>query len=100
MKTLALILLFSVGLNLGTESITLSLRNSSPNSIPLVIPGVMNPNLSPFSKSGVNLKVGQKVYFKKGRKKHLLFVASEQQDGATIFVNKLIKKRKRELGLN
>ena len=40
--------------------ITFTLQNKTAKSIPLIIPSVMNPNLSPFSKSGVDLKVGQK----------------------------------------
>lgn len=37
--------------------------NGSFKSIPLIIIGVMNPNLSAKSNSGVSLYVGQKVYF-------------------------------------
>jgi hypothetical protein len=45
-----------------------TLRNNSAKSIPLLIPDVMNPNLSPFSNSGVDLKMGQEILFKeKGR---------------------------------
>lgn len=41
------------------KSINLTFHNGSLNSIPLVIPGVMNPNLNPFSNSGVELGFGQ-----------------------------------------
>jgi hypothetical protein len=80
--------------------ISLTLANRSASSIPLAIPGVMNPNLSPMSNSGVNLELGQKVYFysKKGRRgKELLFITTEDLAGQTLIVNKLIKERKKEL---
>ena len=41
--------------------ITFTLRNSTAKSIPLIIPDVMNPNLTPFSSSGVSLKIGQEI---------------------------------------
>ena len=62
------------------------------NSIPLLIPSVMNPNLSPMSNSGVALKVGQKVYLKKGVGKVLLFTVDNGiQAGDKIDVAKLLK---------
>lgn len=79
---------------------TFTLRNNSARSIPLLIPSVMNPNLSPFSNSGVSLKLGQKILFKEGRKKYVLFIVSEDiENDATIEVSKLLKQRKEELGL-
>jgi len=44
--------------------VSFTLRNSSLKSIPLKIPGVMNPNLSPDSNSVVSLKIGQKIFFR------------------------------------
>ena len=80
------------------ESINLTLKNNSSKSIPLIIPGIMNPNLSPFSESGVRLKMGQDVYFKIKRKKYLLFTVDDKfRNGQTIIVNKLIKQRKAEI---
>ncbi len=77
-----------------------SLQNSSAKSIPLIIPTVMNPNLSPFSKSGVTLKIGQEVLFKaKGKKRILLVVDDSIKDGDVIDVAKLLPSRKRELGI-
>ena len=79
--------------------------NHSGRSIPLEIPGVMNPNLSPFSSSGVDLAVGQKVYFfakgKKGtfQKRILLLEVTEDLAGKDLVIDKLIKARKAELGL-
>ena len=75
------------------QMITFTLHNSSAKSIPLVIPNVMNPNLSPFSNSGVKLKVGQKVYYKKrGKKKLLLTVDDSIADGDKIDVAERIAK--------
>jgi hypothetical protein len=59
-----------------SQAIPMTFHNGSLKSIPLIIPGVMNPNLSPLSDSGVDLEVGQKVfYFPNGKKgkKELLF---------------------------
>lgn len=81
----------------NTASITFTLRNSSAKSIPLVIPNVMNPNLSPFSNSGVNLKLGQKIYYKKNGKKKLLLVVDESiENGEKVDVAKRIAKLEKE----
>ena len=45
--------------------VSITLRNETLKSIPLIIPGVMNPNLSPQSNSGVRLKIGQEIKYKK-----------------------------------
>ena len=80
--------------------ISFTLRNKSMKSIPLVIPTVMNPNLSPDSRSGVDLKVGQKIFFKVNRKKYLLLTVDESiENGSEIEVSEFIKKRKVELGV-
>jgi len=74
--------------------INFSLLNNSAKSIPLKIPGVMNPNLSPYSKSGVTLEVGQKVYYRKKKKEFLLLIVDESLEGKELKVNRLIKKFK------
>jgi len=79
------------------EAAKLTFKNTSMSSIPLQIPGVMNPNLSPMSNSGVTLEKGQKVYFKYKGKKTLLLEITDQQDGDVIIVNELIQARKIEL---
>jgi hypothetical protein len=72
--------------------IAFTLHNSSARSIPLVIPGVMNPNLSPFSNSGVSLAVGQKIYYGRGMNKKLLFVVDETiRNGDKIDVARLVR---------
>ena len=82
------------------EYISFTLRNNTAKSIPLIIPTVMNPNLSPFSNSGVDLKVGQKVLFKAKGKKQVLFVVSRNiKQGEVLDVAKLLKERKKELGI-
>ncbi len=74
------------------EYITFTLRNSSLKSIPLIIPNVMNPNLSPMSNSGVSLKVGQKIYLKKGMRKILVLTVDESiKNGDKIDIAKLVK---------
>ena len=61
----------------------------------------MNPNLNPFSNSGVGLDVGQKVYFfpnKKKNKKELLFTVDNSFKKDTILeIDQLIEKRRIEL---
>jgi hypothetical protein len=77
-----------------TKSISFTLNNSSLKSIPLIIPNVMNPNLSPLSNSGVDLKIGQEIFFKnKGKKILLLRVSDKIKEGEIIDVNELIKKK-------
>lgn len=72
--------------------VNFTLQNTSMKSIALVIPTVMNPNLSPLSNSGVSLKMGQKVYYKKGLKKILILTVDENiKSGDKIDVAKLIK---------
>ena len=74
-------------------SIRFQLLNSTKTDIPLWIPGVMNPNLSPNSKSTVTLKIGQTVYYKsKGRKKVLFEVDEHISPDAVIDVAALIQK--------
>jgi len=77
--------------------IEFTLRNGSMKKIPLWIPGVMNPNLSPMSNSGVGLKIGQKVYFKYKGKKELLLVVQESYHSRVFEVSKLIKDRSLQL---
>lgn len=80
--------------------VSFTLRNTSEKSIPLIIPTVMNPNLSPFSRSGVDLKIGQEILFRvKGKNYILLTVDETISDGAEIDVATLLKQRKEALGI-
>lgn len=88
----------SVAQNQNTTKISFDLLNESSVSIPLVIDGVMKPNLSPNSKSRVTCKVGTKVWTK-GRKA-LLIIVTEEMAGQAFIVDELIKnlpnKKRRE----
>lgn len=78
--------------------IDFTLLNTGGKSIPLIIPTVMNPNLSPFSSSGVSLKIGQEILFKyKGKKRVLLTVTDDIKDGDELDVTKLLRMKKKEL---
>lgn len=80
--------------------ITFTLRNETAQSIPLIIPGVMNPNLSPFSNSGVRLKIGQQIDFRQGLKTYTLLMVSDSiEEGASLEIGTLLKEKKIELGL-
>ncbi|MGB1445911.1 MAG: hypothetical protein ACPG7X_08875 [Flavobacteriaceae bacterium] len=69
------------------------LINSTAQSIPLKIPGIMNPNLSPFSKSGVDLPLGQKILLKVAGKDLLLLTVTDTiPKGARINVADLIDR--------
>ncbi len=58
----------------------------------------MNPNLSPFSNSGVDLKMGQEIFFKyKGKKRVLLVVDESINYGDVVDVSGLLKERKQEI---
>jgi hypothetical protein len=80
-------------------AVPFTLRNNSLASIPLNIPGVMNPNLSPMSNSGVDLAVGQKVFFYIKKKKYLLLEVTDALKDQKLDVGKLILERRKELGL-
>jgi len=81
------------------DYVQLNLINNSDKDISLIIPKVMNPNLLPNSKSGVCLKVGQKVYFKAYGKKYELFeVNSNINEGEDLNIAALVKRKKYELG--
>ncbi|TDQ18497.1 hypothetical protein DFQ04_0299 [Algoriphagus boseongensis] len=82
------------------KEVGLTFYNSSKSSIPLIIPGVMNPNLNPMSTSGVALKIGQEVFFKVNGKKYLLLkIDNTYQDGQVLDIPTLIKVRKKEFGI-
>jgi len=69
------------------------LENNTAQSIPLRIPGVMNPNLSPFSRSGVDLPNGQKIFLDLNGKRILLLTVTDSiPHGARIDVATLIEK--------
>lgn len=98
MKRFLLPLFLGICLSLQAfEPIPFTLRNSSLKAIYLEIPGVMNPNLSPLSNSGVSLEVGQKIYFLvRGEKKLLLKVTPDLKD-KVVKVPQLIKQQKTEI---
>jgi len=69
------------------------LVNSTAQKIPLRIPGIMNPNLSPFSKSGVDLPLGQEIYLNVKGKDLLIFTVTDTiPKGAKIEVADLIDR--------
>jgi hypothetical protein len=79
----------------------MTFHNGSLQSSPLVIPGVMNPNLSPLSNSGISLDVGQKIYFfpnGKRKSKALLFeIDNSLKQDTIVEIDEIIKRRKKEL---
>ena len=82
----------------SSRLVSFQLKNGSDKSIPLLIPSVMNPNLSPNSLSGVDLKMGQEILFRRNGKKHLLLKVDENiKDGDVIEVSELLQKRITEL---
>ena len=69
------------------------LVNNTAQSLPLRIPGVMNPNLSPFSKSGVDLPLGQKIFLKTAGKDLLILTVTDSlPKGARVDVADLIDR--------
>jgi len=84
----------------SSKRISFTLSNTSDKSIPLIIPNVMNPNLSPFSDSGVDLVLGQEIFFKqKGRRYLLLKVDDSIKEGDKIDVPEVLKSRRKVLSL-
>ena len=80
-------------LSLSVVAVPFVLQNKTLKAIPLIIPGVMNPNLSPLSQSNVDLAVGQKIFFEKDGKKVLLLEVTEALQGQKVNVAKLLKSR-------
>lgn len=72
----------------AVPSVAFNLINAGLTSIALEIPGVMNPNLSPRSRSGVRLDYGQEILFK-GRV--LLTVGPDLEPGTDLDVCALIR---------
>ncbi|MEY4286250.1 MAG: hypothetical protein RL511_323 [Bacteroidota bacterium] len=81
------------------KSVNFTFHNGSLKSIPLVIPTVMNPNLSPMSNSGITLDMGQVVYFfsngNKGKKEVLFVVSDTFKDGDVLEIDQLIAEKKK-----
>ena len=76
-----------------TPQRTFYLENNTAQRIPLRIPGIMNPNLSPFSRSGVDLKNGQKIYLDfNGKRILILEVTDSIKHGDRIDIATLINK--------
>ena len=81
--------------NKSAKNLTLQrafyLENNTAQKIPLHIPGVMDPNLNPFSRSGVDLKNGQEIYLKINNKKLLILTVTDTiPHGARIDVASLV----------
>lgn len=69
------------------------LENNTAQKLPLRIPGVMNPTLDPFSRSGVDLPNGQKIFLDlSGRRILILTVSDSISQGDRIDVASLINK--------
>lgn len=78
--------------------VSFTMINNTLYPIPLVIPDVMNPNLSPLSGSGVNLKIGQEIYFRyRGNTELLMVIDQNIGNGAKLNMAQVIKRRKKEL---
>jgi len=96
-----LFVLLSSGNQSFAQNINLTFHNGSLQSISLEIPSVMNPNLNPLSNSGINLKLGQNVYFYpngRSKKRALLFTVDETfVQNQVLEIDELIDKRKKEL---
>jgi len=59
----------------------------------------MNPNLSPISNSGVDLKVGQEILFKQKGKTYVLLTVDNSYANKKVDVAKILRLRKEELGI-
>jgi hypothetical protein len=75
----------------ANRTVAFYLVNSTAQTLPVLIPGIMNPKLTPFSQSGVELPWGQKIFLKTaGEKLLLLTVTDSIPKGARIDVADLI----------
>ena len=97
---LPLLLSATIACSLNGGEANLTFRNTTFRSIPLYIPGVMNPNLNPLSTSGVTLREGQEVFFRYRGQRTLLLTICNEKTGDVIVINDLIAKRTAELDSN
>ena len=72
--------------------------NQSLQSIPLEIPGVMNPKLVPMSQSTVDIPAGTTIYFFHKKNRYELITIKPGME-KRIVVNELINQRKQALKL-
>ena len=99
---LLLVSLLSISTSLyatDANKVSFTLKNTTTQSIPLIIPNVMNPNLSPFSESGVTLSIGQEILFRYKGKRRVLLVVTKENQGLTLDVATLLKEKKEALNL-
>lgn len=75
------------------KSVSVTFLNKSLTSIPLRIEGVMNPNLSPMSSSGVTAAEGTRVYYRKKGKDVLVFTFTEEYNDTEVIVDELLKEQ-------
>ena len=69
------------------------LVNNTGQTLPLHIPGIMNPKLNPYSRSGVDLPNGQKIYLDLRDNQILIFTVTDSiPNGARIDLATLIDK--------
>jgi len=85
-------------MNGKSQVIPMTFYNGSLKSIPLRIPGIMNPNLSPLSNSRISLEPGQKVFFfqkgKKGKQELLFEVDTTFRKDTIIRIDEIIKQKR------
>ncbi|MDA0741994.1 MAG: hypothetical protein O2862_08780 [Bacteroidetes bacterium] len=73
--------------------VSFTLGNETLKSIPLIISGVMNPNLSPQSNSGVRLKMGQEIKYRKALSTRVLLTVDETiKEGEVVLVGELLSE--------
>jgi hypothetical protein len=99
LRNFTLFILFNLFfLVIGKSQTIMTFHNGSLKSIPLNIPGVMNPNLFPISDSGVTLEVGQKVFYfpngKKGKKELLFEVDGTFKKDTILQIHEIIRQKK------
>jgi hypothetical protein len=90
MKYTAFFLFLLISCTLEAQ-VNVKLVNQGAQVIPLFIPGIMNPNLSPFSESNVTFPLGQKVYYGSKRGKNqcvVLEVTAEWPADTIIYLNR------------
>jgi hypothetical protein len=101
MKIYSILLVLSLGIaptivsaqKADPENVSVTFHNGSARSIPLKIENVMNPNLSPFSDSGVTMAEGTRIYYRDGRKWVEILVITSDYNGKTIEVDEILKEK-------
>lgn len=80
-----------------TFSVPFELSNKSTDTVEIVIHGVNKATLLPKAVYNLNLKKGQRIFFKYNGTQYTLLTVSEKMEGKKLDICKLIEARKKQI---